>query len=727
MLSIEPDFAFWLYDSAGAVIGQLRDVQEFDLSTTLNGTSTLSLKYPAGGVLAEYLDVNTGTNSLCEIGLSVTSGGGYASGISEPHQVGRFIVESATHNLLPTVGYADMLDVKLVSNASRLDDAVVRPPQTTTTENKGHRVFSGVTPDVLMKTLWEEAASRGWGKDLNRGGWGSGADSTSTTFASVVDMSIAGGTTLRRVLDDLVSRGVLEWELTGRTLYLYNAYGDEMGNGLAEDLTQGSKALLLPLSDLASDAKDTFDWSNRASSVIIEGEDGKTWRVENGIQQAYASSAVWDNRAREKYVKVQGVDNYPAAVTAAQPYLLEGRTRSETVHRTYALRGLGRTPLFDFNVGAWVNVEREYFNITQRVPMRITEMKVSWTMGQDALVDLTLGTREQSLLEKMHRLATSSVNGVTVSSTAGAATYVPKDKSVPVPAKAGVPTASLTMDDRGINRLTLIAQAVTTDTKGNSLTSGGQMGYEFQYQYGTTASDVSSWQSLASTLDRTATITELIPGYWYGYRVRAQWWPDDNDGGWPSNGAWSDARYIQSRRDTTAPPVPSAPVVSSKFLAMQVTWDGQTATATDMPGDFDHLGIAIVSEGAVLRETHATGTPDQKSIAVAGFTASTYDVAIRAYDTWGNASDWSQRVTVEVSATVDASSIQAAVDAALSPLEDSIGKAIELSNAVANISNQVMVEGETPPSDGIVGMSYWKAPDAKWYKLVYAPPVYEGD
>lgn len=727
-----------LYGWDGYRIGPLPDTIGVDLTVKHCDVSTLKLTYPTNGIRSEYLSAILASHNMVELAVEVSHDGG--NNWKEP-PIGRFIVTSSELDLLDPA--KETITVTVTSNAERLADAVVMPPyvdpstldeESSTSDVK--RTFENITPGALVYELWGEAKERGWGYDLgalssNRKFY----DSAGKDWSSSITTTVQGGNTLRSVIDDLVDKGVMEWRMEGRNLVLGNV--DESAYLPADSgkLNPTHKEIVLRLGDGATTATESYAWGDRCSTVIVEGEKGLTWTFENPYLKFFHSDVdPWNMRFREKYVKASKVTTEEAARIAAAPYMRSGAARADTIKRSFYINDLNICPLYNdgFQVGSWINVERKgtkgggYLIET----MRLLELTVSWEMGSPAEVDITLGDRESSIIEKMTRLATDTENGVAVSGTGGSPTSTTDPNAVKVVAPPAPPTnvtltpyltAGVTTDDTYVN---VSWTEITEDTLGKTWDYGGTMEYEVRYRR-CDSDGSSSWNwEVASVVDEPSlAIRSIVQGTYYVAQVRGKFNHAHSEKLMTSISEWSEnSNILYVPTDTDAPPVPSTPSVTMAFQALEIVWDGLDVTGeSGRPADFSHLGCSVRLEGKAPIEEYTTASPNQLSLAVAGLTPGDYEVRIRSWDVAGNVSDWSDGALVDVSATVDADSIQEAVDAALAPYDDTIGKAVEQANAMGVLMNETVKYGYTPPSEGSVGLTYWQGPDGKWWQLKTVP------
>lgn len=734
------------YNVSGKRLQILPDVLELDLSVELNDSSTLKFKYAADGVGASLLTAETYATTLMELAVEVSSDGGNVW--TEP-PIGRFIVTDGKRDLLDN-GVLQ-IDVTTQSTATRLGEAVMLLPVTPvdsdasvryTDENKKTH-YHAATPGMVLRDIWDTASQRGWGTDLTVD-FSSTKDSTNTSWATDVTASFAAGTTMRSVLDQLTEAQLVDWRMEGRMFRLFNpstAAGDNRPLGTLQN------SFALPLGVGMTAAEESFSWADRCSRVIVEGEESQTWVVQNPYLTGVVGSGI-NARAKELYVKSQGVTDALGARRVAEPYFISGSNVAETIKRSYRMSDLVRSPLIDFQVGDWIRLER----LSGFDTLRVQGLTVSWD-GSVATGDITLGTLQDSVLAKLlKKTLTADENGIR---TTGGAPTNATTTAVATTASSAASKAQQALDQNtpggaqkdggsdfqlvSIGTVTPAAPVITLSDFYGELNRNGRWNGACRLEWTHTGKNyngeislINDWPQYIEVYvtditdaenpeplpdlttqwwgEHGGTVTGLTPGNTYSINARAYY-----VGSWS---AYSNTVTGTVPLDNVPPPVPSTPTVVSAYQAMQITWDGLAKNGgSGTPLDFDHLGVAVTSEGGVLRENYTTDGPAGRVITLANLPQDTYDVAIRSYDQRGNVSGWSDRVTATVTVTVDASAIQSAVDRAMASYDDSIGAAIDFAAGIQNLASGLIESGDVPPDSGSPGVSYWKGPDGKIWKL----------
>jgi hypothetical protein len=174
-------------------------------------------------------------------------------------------------------------------------------------------------------------------------------------------------------------------------------------------------------------------------------------------------------------------------------------------------------------------------------------------------------------------------------------------------------------------------------------------GYQVRYAYvglnqvgGIPSSDPFTEDNIsyyeATPPDGTEQTSYIFSGVGAGVDVRIQVRAFDQTGNYS---AWSVPYTFTTVNDTTPPPVPSIPTVSTWFGSVRITWNGLGAVGEVMPYDFDHVEVHL---SPVFNFTPDSSTFQARLYAAGTWTVSdlTYGVGLFArlvsVDAAGNAS-----------------------------------------------------------------------------------------
>ncbi len=178
------------------------------------------------------------------------------------------------------------------------------------------------------------------------------------------------------------------------------------------------------------------------------------------------------------------------------------------------------------------------------------------------------------------------------------------------------------------------------------------------------------WRSLGGNDTSTIDAFDLNPGSTWKLRVRAI------AGSTIRPGEWSSEQTVTVVADTTPPPQPSTPSLTTNGGAITVKWDGKDAGGNAMPGDFDHIDIAFgmaTSPTTIVSTLYDVGLYVQPKVSY----NTPHYFRFRAVDTSGNISAWSAQATGIPTPLVDADLILSNIDAAVTTITNIGAQAIK--------------------------------------------------
>lgn len=307
--------------------------------------------------------------------------------------------------------------------------------------------------------------------------------------------------------------------------------------------------------------------------------------------------------------------------------------------RPYAARWL---PLKDYRPGDTVLAPGD-----QGVVQGLRVRQVTLSCDSDGVIGGNLVLNDR-FLERDIRLARRSLGILDggISSGGGGGTPAP-DTDGRVPAAPGgllvEPAAYLDEHGYAHGQATLTWGAVTEDVNAVELSIDG---YEV-YARRNEANVPWVLVAQADSGDRTATISPLVTGWEYAFKVRAT-----NDG---TKGVFSPQFVVLVPADSTPPPAPSTPVVAARLGVIHVEWDGLGSAGEVMPIDLDQVHVWMrdpldaADTGARFGYLTGAGTeviPGQPYNA-------DREIWLTAEDRSGNESGQSGHVTVAVTPLVD--------------------------------------------------------------------------
>lgn len=663
-----PELRAVAYDVLGERKGQLPDVLTMTLTEPRNAVSTLALDYAPGGLNEEWL---TGE---VEVAVEWTHDGGNTW---RELPDARFISQSVSYN--DVSDGTDKLSFKGVAIGNMLSEAVLWEVPSESQDSDGKWNFLSRNAGTILRTVWDAAAARGWGDGLTLDVTPS-TDSSGAEWATITTLAFDKTITLGKVLDSLVDIGMIDYRWQGRTLQVFNA-----DTALTRDL---SGKLHWPFAVGTTSAPESKSWADLCTDVLVKGEGGNVWRIHNDEAPAGL-------RRIEKVVEAGGVEQESTARMVAEATLQSGANVAEEVKREWTAGEMRWWPFVDYAVGDWVGVQRR--NGVEK--LQVAQISVTYN-DSGVSGHTTFGTQLDDLLSRMAKKQKGIVGAASIAgnTTRPADTAAKRTPAVPEGLVCRTTPYTLTT---GAERAVLEASwgAVAVDERGNALD-----GIEYEL-LAIVGAETRVWPMGSGT---SGTVDGLIVGDTYQIYVRAV------ATGEGTRSEWSEGVTITVEGETTPPPTPSKPTVSGSLAVLTVTWDGLDSAGGGMPSDFDHFEVSAVAVGASPVVVARTYSPSELVARIPGLSYGEYEIRIRAVDTHGNVSEWSEYTQVTLETTVDSEAIKEQLDLMLPEITEA--SAI-YQRAAALVAGGDVKWGPYPPDDGEPGVTFWIAPDGKLWLM----------
>ncbi|WP_345154944.1 fibronectin type III domain-containing protein [Nonomuraea rubra] len=542
----------------------------------LNDVPSLKLSYTTAAIGAALLD------QPCEIGVEWSIDGTVWTEAVDA----RFLRIKRRGDVSDTTGLASF---ELPGFVWMLRKIVLHPGVAPLVDGK--RPFLSATAGEILQTFIAEAKGRGAVPGLQ---WDftPEEDSAGQAWDKVITIYYQPGIDALTALQNLAEQGVCDFRTSGRTVQVFNA-----DTTMADDLASGPSPVDLRYGRDVAEAPDEGTLEDTASSVLVLGD--------NGLVKTYTNpAAVQPWGPWEQYVGAGGVSDEGTATILAQSAL--ERAAAERVQRTrgIVLYGARWLPLKDYRPGDRVLAPGDGGVLESLRVRQVTLARNSTGVLGGSLV------LHDRFLERDIRLARRTagiVGGSTADGGSGArpAPEAPEPRTPATPAGLVVnPLAYI--DEHGLphGQVTASWGAVTSDVGGVTLSVGG---YELFMRVNETGAP---WFLVTSTEagDTTATYSPLVIGESYAFKVRAV-----NLG---KVGTFSEPVAVTIPDDDEAPPVPTAPQLSTRLGVVRVTWNGLGVGPVPMPPDFLHVRVWMQdplapgwSEIGVLGEAGAVLVP----------------------------------------------------------------------------------------------------------------------
>ncbi|TMR91456.1 fibronectin type III domain-containing protein [Nonomuraea basaltis] len=611
------------YAPNGPRLGVLGQHLGFEVGMPLNDVPSLRLTYSTHAAGAQWLA------QPCEIAVEWSAGGAW----TEP-QGGRFLrIKRASD----ATDHAGPLSFDAPGWSCQLRKLVLYPNGALV---DGKRPFNAATPGAILRTVVDEGQERGALPGLAVD-FTLTHDSAGQPWDKLLTIGLDPGADLLTLLINLAEQGVVDWTMQGRVLRAFNE-----GTTLARDFATGPAPVDLRMGRDIDDAPDDATLEDASSAILIVGENGLQVEVTNP-----SATAPWGRW--ETYQSQSGVSDEGTARLLAQ-YALDRASGERVQHtrqiRPYAARWL---PLKDYRPGDTVLAPGD-----QGVMQGLRVRQITLSCDADSVIGGNLVLNDR-FLERDIRLARRSLGILDGGISSGGGGGVPApDTDGRVPAAPGgllvEPAAYL--DEHGYphGQATLTWGAVTSDVNGVELSIDGYEVYARRNEANV------PWVLIAQTdsSDRTATISPLVVGWEYAFKVRAT-----NDG---TKGVFSPQFVVLIPDDSTPPPVPSTPVVAARLGVIHVEWNGKGSAGEAMPIDLDRVHVWMrdplnpADTGARVGYLTGAGT---EVIPAQPYNADR-EIWLTATDRSGNESGQSGHLTVAVTPLVDTDLIGEVIDGA---------------------------------------------------------------
>lgn len=602
------------YQANGSKLGLLPEPTSYTVSFTHDAVGALTVSYSRKALRGEILDRRLETG--LEIAVEVSDGGRWI----EPYN-GRFVIASRSRNALDVSDTVSLTGVSygwLLKKALNLDTSRLE----TKGDEKGTRKFANANAGAIMRTFMDENWNRGGVKvDCSR--FTSGADSAGKQWGYMLPSIYYDlGISIQDVLDSLVNNGLCDWRTDARQLLLWNA--DSVA--VCRDL---SKSCVVTLAQDVSEAPDDESIDGLASSILVRG-DNINFRQDN--PNAPKPWGGW-----ELYSSQHGVNKKETAEHLIKPTLANAARVRGQYTRSVNVVEASCLPLIDYTIGDWITAP----TVANREKVRVQQV----TLQLDSTgfkASLILNDKNYDSSVRLTKRMNGITGGAHLGGASGAIPAPEKDHRVPKAPQNLSANSDAYINVNGYARGMVTARwddvTLATDGTAMDITS-----YAVEYRVNKTGYE---WHSAGTTTEHTLSWSNLDCGVQILIRVRAV--PSYSD----QMGEWSSVFALTVAKDTTPPPVPSKPILSSELGVVSVAWDGKTADGGSMPIDWDRniLGERLADGGFKEIAAVSTGIGDYVITGLTAGTSHTY--AFRAVDHAGNKSDWSAIATVTVASAV---------------------------------------------------------------------------
>ena len=625
-MTLQVEF-FAVLPSTGVLV-PLPDTKGWDLSPVRGGTGALKLSYPANGQNFATLVAHVDDDRDLEVAV-------WVAGVPRP-DLGGILQESSGDQVDPEAVWTfSGRDLSIL-----LDEAIVAP---VLVDGKlvGPR-FSAATPGSIIDTVLVQAQGRGALLDITTPSWSPTADSNGQAWTSLVTIEVTPGVTVLGLLLELADLGVVEWQMYGRELRLF-----QPGTlGVDRTLTTPPVVLYPGRDQLDAPVKHTVSASG--TTLYLAGKDGAYRDVTDPTALARRGRRI------ERYDSQGDIDDDGMLNVAAQARLAQIAPGTRELSHGIAVDGGGALPLIDFDIWDWV------FDGTNPDSELRRYQVAQWNLSAGEDGEVTAGVVLNDLIDLqqvlLQRRLDSLASGATI---VGAPSPEPEqDDGLSPKAPTGLnASTSAYVDETGVTFARITAGwAQVLLNEGGPLTDKGRaaqlildrlesgLPIEEDWTWAGAPSLVGTWNdplladydasgssdpeaflaSYIASVSTTDTAADDIAGYRVQFRYQG---PDITESAYSTVGdvdasrlslSWTGVAPAQNVQfqvlaydkfgnfsvpsapftvvsgiDTTGPPVLSAPVVTSFLGLLAIEWNGLGALGEAMPTDFRRARIHV--------------------------------------------------------------------------------------------------------------------------------------
>lgn len=415
-------------------------------------------------------------------------------------------------------------------------------------DEEGKRKFLNANPGQILATVLAEA--RAFDAEILPGllhDFTTTRDSTGAPWSKRVTIYYEPGTSVLTIISNLADQGIVDWQMQGRTLQVFNA-----DDALAQDL---SNRVVFPPGPAGGteEAPTKRTIESLLHIAILRGDEGRTW-----VKQNPATPRPWGKTM--SVINQGGVRDEATANILIQADLDQGSRERIEYTRKLDVASTPFLPLVDYAVGSYVKAIGRKGALEK---LRVHQVTLS---GPDPVkVTLTLNDRFQDHLVRQAKRTRGIVGGATSDGGSGSTPTPISPPSalsrVPAARESLTVSSSAYFDSEGRPRAGIHASwpAVTKGIDGYAIEIDD---YECWSQQ-----TLGTWLFLGSTNHESIGIDGLIPGDTHLVQVRAR-----SASG--RLGAYSPAESAQLPWPELPVSPPSAPELTSSMGTISAHWDG---------------------------------------------------------------------------------------------------------------------------------------------------------
>jgi hypothetical protein len=405
-------------------------------------------------------------------------------------------------------------------------------------------------------------------------GWGSGA-------------SFDYGQDAWSILDSFSRQGYFDWRMNKRALECFRS-NIKLARRLDTDTGVHIHSMLAMTEEPVERT-----WEDVAGTAVAIGDNGLTAGVVEVPDDPFTFPwGKWDEA-----ITASGVTDIQvlAEITDA---LLASKYKTRTQYtKRFAWTEGAPVPLVDYQPGDYIRAMSDATSGAQKASMRVYQITLSGTDPYGVSIALTLNDRFTDRALQSERWVNRESNGggpVGGAGTGGGGSKSPPPPIDSIPPKAPVlNTVSNTPYFSSIGDPVSMADVgfvvVTQSIQNKNIDMGhynvAARRSDFNWEQARTVR-VSQPDSPSVGQVIHAKVPLLDSGFSYEFRVQAI-----RNSGYAS--AWSNAITQSMGYPTGAPPVPSAPILSSKLSTVKAEWNGLTNASVAYPAEFREIQVEV--------------------------------------------------------------------------------------------------------------------------------------
>lgn len=572
-----------VYSESGTLLAEFPGFTNLAVLDCMNDIPSFTMSYPLSAKNASSLISDSAIQlAVC---MDKRDGNGFT-------EVVRFIYEEDNYD--PSMPDSATVQATGRGTIALLDQAIVYPAggvgSTTTSVS-----FAGASPGAIMHTLIAAAQARGCFPTLSMS-FTSGQDSSGAAWVHGFTNSFNAGTSLLSLLMSMAQGGLVDVNMTGTTLNMYNP-----GTTLATDR---SSTVYLRRSREIQQAPQQRTRKSLGTVMLAIGD--------NGLNVERTAATLGTLGRYEKYLSQSGVTDHTTLSYWADQALAAIDDQQISMSPVYVcdVNRLTPVPWKDYFPGDYVSID---YNGTP-VKYRTRQWAVQCTAGGPTQVNPTLNDvfYDRNVINegKLQALTAGTVSGI--GSPLPVSGPNPTIPGTPSFIPANILTAAYFSPATGTTLAQIeLAWTTPTNTDGTTMIDGFQ--YIIQYRLATvpiypllwTQVQGKSWSTVngnpwTNVIDTpqnqqwatiqvgidntTAMVSGLICGETYEFQIACT----DVSG---NTSAFSAISSFATASDSVAPGQPDAPTVAASMVAVQVQHDLGAFGGGTLPLDLDHLEV----------------------------------------------------------------------------------------------------------------------------------------